>query len=327
MKFFKSFNYFFNKYLALVVVAVAAFALFVPKTFLWASGHTTLLLQIVMFTMGLTMKPTDFTAVFKKPWLVLFVSFLQFTIMPLSAFLLAKLFQLPSDQALGLILVGSVPGGTSSNVITYLANGDVPLSVTATSISTLLAPLMTPLLLSFYGGAYLEIAFMPMFLSIVQVVLVPIVGGLVLSQLFGKHLKKVETVLPSMSAVAVLLVLGGTVSINAETLLGTGMYMFLVVWLHNLSGYALGFLACKVFKVDVPATRAVAIEVGLQNTGLASNLGLTHFGPATALAGAAGTIVHTLFGTMFASFLNNKDQVKAQKEEAKVKLAANVVRN
>ena len=261
------------------------------------------------------MKPIDFTAVFKKPWLVLLITFLQFTIMPLSAFLLAKLFQLPNEQALGLILVGSVPGGTSSNVITYLANGDVPLSVTATSVSTLLAPLFTPLLLSFYGGAYLEMSFISMFSSIIQVVLIPIVAGLVLSYFFEAHIAKVEVALPSLSAVAVLLVLGGTVSINSETLLGTGMIMFLIVWLHNLSGYAAGFLACKLFKVNCAATRATGIEVGLQNTGLAGSLGLSHFSLATALAGAAGTIVHTLFGTLFASFLNFKEQAEKKEQQ------------
>lgn len=314
MKFFSTFNHFYNKYLALIVVGVAALALFLPQSFLWASSYTTLFLQVVMFTMGLTMKPADFAAVFKKPWMMLLVTFLQFTFMPLSAFLLAKLFQLPGEIALGLILVGCVPGGTSSNVITYLANGDVPLSVAATSVSTLLAPLLTPIFLSLYGGAYLEISFWSMFLSIVQVVLVPIVAGLVLSYFFGQHVEKVETALPSLSATAVLLVLGGTVAVNSETLLGTGMIMFLIVWLHNLTGYALGFLASKLFKFNRPASRAIAVEVGLQNTGLAGSLGLAHFSPATALAGAAGTIVHTLFGVLFASFMNHKDQAEVQTE-------------
>lgn len=313
MKHFQTFNQLFNKYLALIVVAVAAAALFLPQTFLWASGYTTLFLQVVMFTMGLTMKPADFGAVFKTPWRVLLVSVMQYLFMPFSAFVIAQVFKLPADIALGLILVGSVPGGTSSNVLTYLANGDVPLSVTATSISTLLAPILTPLFLSFYGGAYLEIAFWPMFMSIIKVVLLPILGGLLLNRLFNRYVQPLETVLPSLSAVAVLLVLGGTVSLNNVTLLGTGMVMFLIVWLHNLSGYAFAYLVCRVFKINTAATRAMAIEVAVQNTGLAGNLALTHFNPATALAGAAGTIVHTLFGTIFASYLKNKDN----KEQAK----------
>ena len=318
MKHFSTFNQFYNKYLALIVVGVAAAALFLPQTFLWASSYTTIFLQIVMFTMGLTMKPADFTAVFKKPWLMLMVTFLQFTFMPLSAFLLAKFFQLPSEIALGLILVGCVPGGTSSNVIAYLANGDVPLSVAATSISTLLAPLLTPLFLSFYGGAYLEISFWSMFLSIVQVVLVPIVGGLIFRYFFGTRVEKIETALPSLSATAVLLVLGGTVSVNSATLLGTGMIMFLIVWLHNLSGYAIGYAACKLFNIKLSSTRSIAVEVGLQNTGLAGSLGLTYFSPATALAGAAGTIVHTLFGTIYASICSHKDLKDLKEKESTV---------
>ncbi|WP_028273617.1 bile acid:sodium symporter family protein [Atopococcus tabaci] len=307
MNLFNTFNHFYNRYLAFVVVGVAAAALFVPRTFLWASSHTTLFLQIVMFTMGLTMKAGDFTAVFKKPGHVVLVTFMQYTFMPLFAFLLAKLFRLPDEVALGLILVGSVPGGTSSNVLTYLVNGNVAVSVAATSVSTLLAPVLTPLLLSFYGGAYLEINFWRMFWSIIQVVMLPIVSGLVLNYFFGRHLKKVEAALPSLSATAVLLVLGGTVAVNSETLLGTGMVMFLIVWIHNLSGYALAYGVCKAFKIDLPTTRAMALETGVQNTGLAGSLGLTHFSPATALAGAAGTIVHTLFGTIYASFCSRKD--------------------
>ncbi|MBM6615165.1 bile acid:sodium symporter family protein [Desemzia sp. RIT804] len=318
MKHFNTFNQFYNKYLALIVVGVAAAALLLPQTFLWASSYTTLFLQVVMFTMGLTMKPVDFTAVFKKPWLMALVTFLQFTFMPLSALLLAKLFQLPDEIALGLILVGCVPGGTSSNVITYLANGDVPLSVAATSISTLLAPLLTPLFLSLYGGAYLEISFWSMFLSILQVVLVPIVGGLIFRYFFGTRVEKIETALPSLSATAVLLVLGGTVSVNSDTLLGTGMIMFLIVWLHNLSGYAMGYAACKLFKIKLSSTRAIAVEVGLQNTGLAGSLGLAYFSPATALAGAAGTIVHTLFGTIFASICSYKDLKEKEASAAAV---------
>lgn len=307
MKYFSKFNQFYTKYLAYIVVGVAAIALLLPTSFLWASSHTALFLQIVMFTMGLTMQPADFVAVLKKPWQVLLVILAQYTFMPLFAFLLAKLFHLPDEIALGLILVGCVPGGTSSNVLTYLANGDVPLSVSATSVSTLLAPVLTPLFLSFYGGAYIEISFWNMFSSIIQIVLLPILSGLILSYFFTAYLKKFETLLPSFSASAVLLVLGGTVALNSATLLGTGLIMFLIVWLHSLSGYALGYVICKLFKIDRSANRAMAIEIGVQNTGLAGSLGLAHFSPETALAGAAGTIVHTLFGTIYANLCRNKD--------------------
>lgn len=319
MKLFESLNKVFNNYLSWIVIAVALLGLFVPTSFLWASPHTALFLQIVMFTMGLTMKPADFAAVFKKPGQVLLVFVMQFGFMPISAFLLAKLFQLPVEIALGLILVGSVPGGTSSNVITYLAKGDVPLSITATSVSTLLAPIFTPLVFMFYGGEYLEIGFWSMFQSIVQVVLIPIILGLLFNSLLHHQVKKVETSLPTLSSVAVLLVLGGTVAINQQNLLNTGAIVFLVVFLHNLSGYMIGYLGGKLIKANTASSRAMSLETGIQNTGLAASLALQHFSPITALAGAAGTIVHTLFGAIYANLCSKKDQRKA----VKVPLSAN----
>lgn len=312
MNVFKSLNGLFNNYLSWVVVLVAVLALSVPSSFLWASSHTALFLQLVMFTMGLTMTLGDFGSVLKKPWQVVLVFVLQYGFMPLAAFCLAVVFQLPPEIALGLILVGSVPGGTSSNVITYLANGDVPLSVTATSLSTLLAPIFTPLVFMMYGGQYLEIGFWSMFQSIVQIVLVPIILGIIINYFFHKHVEKVETTLPTLSSIAVLLVLGGTVALNQESILETGAILFLVVFLHNLSGYAVGYLAGKVVKAKISSTRAMALETGIQNTGLAASLALQHFSPVTALAGAAGTIIHTLFGAIYASLCRKKDERKAE---------------
>lgn len=265
------------------------------------------------------MKASDFGEVFKQPVRVLVVVATQYLFMPLSAYLLAKLFQLPAEIALGLILVGSVPGGTSSNVITYLAKGDVPLSITATSISTLLSPLLTPISLSFYGGAFIEIEFWPMFLSIVQVVLVPILFGLLANRLFGKYTEKVETFLPTLSSVAVLMVLAGTVAVNRDNLVSTGWVIFVVVFLHNLSGYGSGYLISRLLGYSKESTRAIAIEVGIQNTGLAASLGLAHFTPMAALAGATGAMVHTLFGSIYASLCAKYDE---RQEKARLQTVA-----
>lgn len=314
MTVFKNLNGLFNNYLSWIVVLVAVLALSVPSSFLWASSYTALFLQLVMFTMGLTMTLGDFGAVLKKPWQVVLVFVLQYGFMPLAALSLAVLFQLPPEIALGLILVGSVPGGTSSNVITYLANGDVPLSVTATSISTLLAPVMTPFVFMMYGGKYLEIGFWGMFQSIVQIVLVPIVLGIIINYFFHKHVKKVEATLPTLSSIAVLLVLGGTVALDQQSILETGAILFLVVFLHNLSGYAVGYLVGKLVRAKTSSTRAMALETGIQNTGLSASLALQHFSPVTALAGAAGTIIHTLFGAIYASLCRKKDEREAQTE-------------
>ncbi len=315
MNFFDKLNNLFNKYLLIFVGGVAALALLVPQSFIWASGHTSFFLQVIMFSMGLTMTVKDFSEVFKAPSKVFLVTVIQFSWMPLSAFLIARLFNLPTDIALGLILVGCVPGGTSSNVITYLANGNLPLSVTATSISTLFAPLLTPLFLTLYGGAYVEIAFWPMFLSIFQVVLLPILGGLVLNHFLNKYVESIKAFLPTVSTLGVLLVLGGTVSINATTLLTSGAIIFLVVTLHNLSGYIFAGLVCKILTIDAPSSRAMSIEVSIQNTGLAANLGLTHFNPTTALAGATGAILHTLIGVLYATYLRQKDAKAEEKAQ------------
>ncbi|WP_208559327.1 bile acid:sodium symporter family protein [Marinilactibacillus kalidii] len=313
MIYLKKLNTGFRQYLPFIVILTAILALFFPSLFTWAAGITTYTLQFIMFTMGLTINPTDFKEVLKKPWQVFLIVLGQYFVMPLSALMIARLFNLSPEISLGLLLVGSVPGGTSSNVITYLANGHLPLSISATTVSTLLSPIFTPILLALYGGAYLDINFWTMFFSILQVVLLPVILGLVIRFFFGKHTTKAEHVLPTFSSIAVLLVLAGTVSVNQENLLTIGMTIFLVVWLHNLSGYGISYVVCKLTKRDIAVTRTVAVEVGLQNTGLAANLGLAHFTPATALAAAAGTIVHTLFGTVYAHLCRRRDNKTAAK--------------
>lgn len=311
METIKKINNLFNKYLVLFVVGIAAIALIVPQTFTWASDYTSIFLQVIMFGMGMTMTLGDFSEILKTPGKVLLVSTMQFGFMPLSAFLIAKIFNLPDDIALGLILVGCVPGGTSSNVITYLSNGNVPLSITATSVSTLLAPVMTPLILSFYGSAYVEISFWSMFLSIFQIVLVPIVAGVTVNYLFNKYIDPVKELLPTISTLGILLVLGGTVSVNADTLMASGLIMFLAVTLHNVVGYVVGHVVCHLFKMDEGSTRAMAIEVGMQNTGLAASLGLTHFNPAAALAGAVGAIMHNVVGIIYSNICQYRDKTQA----------------
>lgn len=312
MKLFYKCNQVFRDYLSYVVLAVAVMALTFPNLFTWITAYLTPLLQFIMFTMGLTLTMKDFGEVFRRPVRVLLVEVLQFFFMPFSGFVFAKLFNLPDQVALGLILLGSVPGGTSSNIMAYLANGDVPLSISATSVSTLLAPLMTPIMLTLYGGSYFEMSFTAMFMSVAQVVLLPVVGGMILNAFFGKYTQKVSVAMPTFSSLAVLMVLVGTVAVNRDNLLSTGWVIFLVVFFHSLSGYLAGMGLAKLFKYDLASQRTMAIEVGLQNTSLAASLGLAHFSPLAALAGAAGTIVHTLWGTIYANLCAKNDAKKAQ---------------
>lgn len=318
MKLFEKINEIVTQYLIWIVIGVTAISLAFPNAFMWAAVSITMILQFVMFTMGLTMKPADFSEVMKKPWQVLGVVFAQYVFMPFSAFVIARLLQLSPEVAIGLILVGAVPSGTSSNVIAYLANGDLPLSISATSISTIIAPFVTPFLLSIYGGAYMDIAFGEMFISIVEVVLAPVILGLVISYFFGKRTQKIKKVLPTFSTLAVMLALAGTVAVNQESLMGSGTGVILVivaVTLHNMSGYGISYLVCKLTNREVPAMRSIAVEIGTKNTGLAATLGLAHFSPAASMAAAAGAIMHTLCGTIYASICRKRDKKEEQQTE------------
>lgn len=316
MKVFNKFNSAFTDSLSLFVAMTAALALLFPQFFSPLSAYVTLLLQVIMFTMGLTMKASDFAKVIKQPWSVFFVVALQYLFMPMSAYFIAKLFGLSGEVALGLIIVGSVPGGTASNIMSLLANGDVPLSISATTVSTLISPFVTPFLIATYGGAFIDIEFWPMFVSITQVVLVPVILGLVISHFLGKKSEKIKTVMPSFSSLAVLLVLAGTVSVNRDNLLNGGFNVVLAVIVHHVIAYFVVYFVCGLMKADTATTRTCAIEVAAQNTGLSASLGMSHFSAEAALAGAAGTIVHTLIGMLFGSLCTKKDLKEAERKQA-----------
>ena len=253
-----------GKYMAWIVLVIAALALFLPGTCLWIQTKwINYLLMIVMFGMGLTMKLSDFTVVFKQPRDVITGCVAQFVIMPLLAFGLGKIFGLSDELLVGVVLVGTCPGGTSSNVITYLSGGDTALSVGMTSINTLLAPFLTPALTYLYLRTTVSVDVKSMFLSIIQVVLIPIGLGLLINKFFGKY---------THSVTAICLIVAAVVSHNSAKILSTGLIIFAVVILHNLLGYLCGYLVAVLFKMDLPRKKAVAIEIGMQNSGLATSL-------------------------------------------------------
>ena len=247
-----------GKYMAWIVLIIAALALFVPGTCLWIqTGWINYLLMIVMFGMGLTMKLSDFAVVFARPRDVIIGCLAQFIVMPLLAFGLGKAFGLSNELLVGVILVGTCPGGTSSNVITYLSKGDTALSVGMTSINTLLAPFLTPALTYLYLRATVNVDVKSMFVSIIQVVIVPIGLGLMINKLFGKYTQKISDVLPTVSVTAICLIVAAVVSHNSEKILSTGLVIFAVVILHNLLGYLCGYLIGVLFKMDLPRKKAV----------------------------------------------------------------------
>ena len=294
---------FIGKYMAWIVLVIAAAALFWPGTCLWIQTKwINYLLMIVMFGMGLTMKLGDFAVVFRQPRDVIVGCLAQFIVMPLLAFGLGRVFGLSDELLVGVVLVGTCPGGTSSNVITYLSKGDTALSVGMTSINTLLAPFLTPLLTYLYLRTSVSVDVKAMFMSIIQVVIIPIGLGLLINKVFGNYTQKIRDALPSVSVTAICLIVAAVVSHNSEKIRATGLVIFAVVILHNILGYLCGYLVGVAFRMDLPRKKAVAIEIGMQNSGLATTLAGSAF-PGMAMAtvpGAIFSVWHNISGAVLA---------------------------
>ena len=267
---------FVSRYMAVFVVVIAGIALFQPWTFLWSVPWITILLGIVMFGMGMTLRFADFKLVLQRPRDVFIGTVAQFGIMPFLAWVLAQAFSLPPELAAGVILVGTCPGGTSSNVMTWLA------------------------------GQWIDIPAGKMMISIAQVVIAPILLGLVINHFFERPVQKAVKVLPLISVTAIVLIVGGVVSANASRIIETGALIMVVVMCHNLFGYTLGFLVAKALHMDMAKVKAVSIEVGMQNSGLATSLALLHFGAAAAIPGALFSVWHNISGSLAANYLSSR---------------------
>ncbi len=299
-------NSFVTKNMSLLVIIIAAVALFQPITFTWVVSKITILLGIIMFGMGMTLKFEDFRLIFQKPKEVLIGALAQFTIMPLIAFLIVKIFSLPPELAIGVILVGTCPGGTSSNVMTFLAKGDVALSVSMTMLTTILSPVITPLLMLMLAGEWIEISLTAMMISICQVVILPIVLGIIINAVLRDMVKNFIKYLPLISILAIILIVGGVVAVNAAKIMEVGLVIAAAVVLHNILGYGLGFLLAKIFKMSLDKAKAISIEVGMQNSGLATSLAIAHFGAAAAIPGALFSVWHNISGSLAANYLSSK---------------------
>lgn len=293
--------------MGIVVLFTALLALAFPK-FLYGIRPTIInyLLGIVMFGMGLTLNLHDFKIVFSRPKDVLTGCIAQFTIMPLLAWGLSRMFQLDEALALGVILVGCCPGGTASNVITYLAKGDLALSVGMTGVSTLLAPLLTPFLTWALAGKSVNVDVVSMFLSILWVVIMPIILGLIAKWLCPKITEKASDYLPGISSIAIALIVAIVISTNSEKIMTGGFLIIVVVILHNICGLSMGYLIGWLLRISEEKKRAISIEVGMQNSGLASSLATIHFAayPMATIPGAIFSVWHNLSGAAIAYFFS-----------------------
>ncbi len=305
----KKLCHYLSEYMGVLVLAAALLALAFPNVLQQVRPKViNYLLGVVMFGMGLTLNLRDFKIVFSRPKDVIVGCLAQFTIMPLLAWGLGRAFQLDEALALGVVLVGCCPGGTASNVITYLAKGDLALSVGMTGVSTLLAPLLTPLLTWALAGKSVDVDVAGMLLSILWVVILPIVVGLIVKGLLPQLTEKATAYLPAVSTLAIAFIVAIVVGANAHKLMAGGWVIVMVVMLHNLCGLGLGYLLGRLLGLSEPKKRAISIEVGMQNSGLASSLATIHFAayPMAAIPGAIFSVWHNISGAMVARLYTRK---------------------
>lgn len=294
---------FFIKYMALIVLIIALLSLFAPQTTLWIStSWINYLLMAVMFGMGLTLSLDSFVLVFKRPKDILCGIFAQYTIMPLLAFLLSKIFSLDPALTAGVILVGTCPGGTASNVITYFSKGDIALSVSMTSVNTLLAPILTPMVTYLLLHTTVDVNMTSMLLAIINVILIPIILGFIINRFFANVTQKLIDLLPIISVIAICMIVATVVAHNAEKIYSCGFLVLTVVILHNLLGYVCGFSLGKILKMNHEKIKAFSIEIGMQNSGLATSLANTAFSSLSlaTVPGAIFSVWHNISGAVLA---------------------------
>ncbi|OLU22336.1 sodium transporter [Pseudomonas sp. PA15(2017)] len=288
---------------AIWVLLFAVLAFLLPSAFLPLTAFIVPLLGLIMFGMGLTLKAEDFREVVRRPGRVLVGVLAQFMIMPGLAWLLCKLFALPPEIAVGVILVGCCPGGTASNVITWFARGDLALSVSITSVTTLMAPVVTPALIWLLASEWLPVSFSAMFLSILQVVLLPIVLGLIVQRVLGARVSVIVDVLPLTSVLAIVAIVAAVVAASQAKIAESGLLIMAVVMLHNTLGLGLGYLAGVLTGMPLAQRKTLSIEVGMQNSGLGAALASAHFSPLAAVPSALFSVWHNLSGALLATFL------------------------
>ncbi|MBO4263104.1 MAG: bile acid:sodium symporter family protein [Bacteroidales bacterium] len=299
--------HYISKYMGVLVLLSAIAALAFPGVF--SQIKTTVinpLLGVIMFGMGLTLRTDDFRIVFSRPKDVITGCLAQFTVMPLLAWTLARLFSLDEALTVGMVLVGCCPGGTASNVITYLAKGDLALSVGMTGVSTLLAPLLTPLLVLLLAGKTVDVNVAGMLLSILWVVILPIAAGLLVKRLWPRQATAATTCLPALSSLAICAIVLIVIAANATKLMSSGPVVILAVMLHNIGGLAVGYAIGAMLGMPAAKRKAVSIEVGMQNSGLASSLATLHFAayPMATIPGAIFSVWHNISGAIVARIYN-----------------------
>lgn len=273
----------FNRLFVLWVILAGIAAFYFPAFFIPLKEYMELFFGITMFGIGMVLKPAEFLNIFKNIKIVVIGVAAQFTIMPLSAFFVSKLFSFSKEFSLGLILTGSAPGAMASNVLSYLAGADVAYSVSLTTASTLLAPVLTPLLTLSLAHTILEIPFWSMFFSVSKMVVIPLFLGITVKNIFHDRVEPISRIFPAISTTFIAFICALVIALNKEYLLKINSWIFMAAITLNISGLFLGYLTGKVFGLNVLRKRALSIEIGMQNAGLGSVLALKHFNEKVAI--------------------------------------------
>jgi len=273
----------YNRFFVIWVVLGGVLAFFYPMAFIPLKKYMELFFGLTMFGIGAVLHKEDFDNILKNLWVVLIGVIAQFTIMPFSAFFISKIFKLSKDFTLGLILTGSAPGAMASNVFSYLAGADVAYSVSLTTVSTLLCPVLTPALTYFLARTIFHIPFWGMFLSVVEMVIIPLLMGFFIRDKFSRSMDKVSHFFPAISVTFIVFICSLVIALNKKYILHMSLLISLVVLILNLSGLSLGYLVGRSFSFDKLKRRALTIEIGMQNAGLGSVLALKHFNQRTAI--------------------------------------------
>lgn len=286
MKFIK----FISNNLLLWVILAALSGFFFPQFLIPLKPYNSWFFSLTMFGIGMVLHFKDFKNIILQPKAVLIGTAAQYLIMPLCALLVVKLFRLPPELGLGLILTGAAPGAMTSNVISYLAGADIAYSISLTTLSTLLSPVLTPLITLWLAGYLLKVSFWPMFVSIINMIIVPLFLGFLLKHLLHKKIKPILEIFPAISVLAIAVICGIVVALNQQALTKLSGSIFTIVFLLNLMGMGFAYLWAKFFKFKIIRIKTLIIEVSMQNAGLGVALALKHFSAAAALPSAVFTI-------------------------------------
>ena len=287
-------------------ILISVIAIYFNEIFIAAADSVVVMLALVMFLMGLTLSKQDFLRIRKKPAAIFIGVLLQFSLMPLIALILAYAFQLSNQLTAGMVLVGSCAGGTASNVMTYLAKGDVALSISMTIVSTLIGVVATPLLCEFYLSQTVDVDAFELLQSILQLVFIPVLLGIFVNSYAAAYVSKIEKWIPKISILLILCIIAVVVALNAERLSDIGGAIIIAVVLHNSLGLTCGFYLSRLFGFNLRQSQTIAIEVGMQNSGLGVALALELFSASAALPGALFSLWHNVSGSVLASIWGNK---------------------